>query len=274
MELTNDNYYSMESNMYYCSVSQYKSFIGTPSNPACEAAAMADLRGEIEHKAVSTALLVGSYVDAYYSGEFDQFIDEHPEIFRMNGTLKSAFKQANTMIARSKKDALFQRYMEGDKQLILTGDIEGVPFKVKIDSTDHKRITDLKTVRKISETFFVKDSGERITFIEKWNYDLQAAIYQEIYFQNYGKRLPFYICAVDKSRSSIDGSFHPRIAVIQIPQSAMDDRLAEVRHNVRRIEMLKTGEIEPIACGVCDYCADTLPLTRPISIDELLTEVQ
>ena len=139
MELTNDNYYSMESNMYYCSVSQYKSFIGTPSNPACEAAAMADLRGEIEHKAVSTALLVGSYVDAYYSGEFDQFIDEHPEIFRMNGTLKSAFKQANTMIARSKKDALFQRYMEGDKQLILTGDIEGVPFKVKIDSTDHKR---------------------------------------------------------------------------------------------------------------------------------------
>ena len=57
MILTNENYYSPESNMEYMSVSQYKQF------KRCEAATMAELRGEWQQPK-STALLVGSYVDA------------------------------------------------------------------------------------------------------------------------------------------------------------------------------------------------------------------
>ena len=55
LKLTDDNYYSAEANWDYMSASQFKSF------RKCEAAAMAELRGEWGRKE-SSALLVGSYV--------------------------------------------------------------------------------------------------------------------------------------------------------------------------------------------------------------------
>lgn len=64
MELTAENYYSPEANAEYMSVSQFKSFAGTDGKLACEAEAMAELRGEWEMKK-TTALMVGSYVDSY-----------------------------------------------------------------------------------------------------------------------------------------------------------------------------------------------------------------
>lgn len=274
MNLTANNYYSSKANMEYCSVSQYKDFIGTPLRPGCEARALAEAKGLIPHP-VTTALAVGSYVDAYFSGEIKEYTMAHPEMFSSRGAtkgeLKAEFRQAVAMIKRAEKEKLFMRYMDGEKQKILTGDIEGVPFKIRMDSCDGRRITDLKTIKSISETFWIKDSGERLNFIEAWNYDLQGAVYQEIYFQNFGKRLPFYICAISKDKSS-DGLYHPRVAVIEVLQTHMDERLSEVKANIKKIQAIKTGEIEPISCGICDYCADTLPLEEVISQDQLLME--
>ena len=54
------------------SVSQFKSFAGTDGKLACEAEAMAELRGEWEMKK-TTALMVGSYVDSYFEGTLDDF---------------------------------------------------------------------------------------------------------------------------------------------------------------------------------------------------------
>ena len=45
MELTQDNYYSLEASREYVSVSQYKDFVGTLGKQGCEACAMARLRG-------------------------------------------------------------------------------------------------------------------------------------------------------------------------------------------------------------------------------------
>ena len=68
--------------------------------------------------------------------------------------------------------------------------------------------------------------------------------------RNFGKRLPFYIAAISKDRAS-DGIYHPRVAVIEVSQQMMDERLIEFKKNVRKIHLIKTGEIVPIACGVC-----------------------
>ena len=174
------------------------------------------------------------------------------------------------MIDRASKDDLFMKYMEGDKQVIMTGEIEGVPVKIKIDSTDGRRITDLKTVKSINETFFIKDSGERVSFVEKWNYDLQAAVYQEIYRQNTGDLLPFYICAISKDKT--DNIPHPRIAVIELQPMLIQERLTEVKHNINHIQDLKNGVMDPIPCGVCDWCADNLPLDMVVTSDQLMTE--
>ena len=271
--LTAENYYSQEANEKYVSVSQYKDFYGTPDKRGCESMALAKMRGEWETP-MTTALMVGSYVDAYFEGTLPIFAAQHPEIYssrgKTAGQLKSEYRQASIMIDRASKDDLFMKYMEGEKQVIMTGEIEGVPVKIKIDSTDGRRITDLKTVKSINETFFIKDSGERVSFVEKWNYDLQAAVYQEIYRQNTGDLLPFYICAISKDKT--DNIPHPRIAVIELQPMLIQERLTEVKHNINHIQDLKNGVMDPISCGVCDWCADNLPLDTVVTSDQLMTE--
>lgn len=272
--LTPENYHSTEANIAYVSVSQYKDFCGTTGKVGCECYALAKMRGEVEEEA-TTPLLVGSYVDAYFEGTLPTFAAQHPEIFssrgKTAGELKSEYKQAEIMIERAARDEVFMRYMAGDKQVIMTGEIEGVPVKIKIDSFDGVRITDLKTVRSITETFYAKDLGQRLNFCEWWGYDLQAAIYREIVRQNTGDLLPFYVCAVSKDKTGTVP--HPRIKVIEIPPGKMDEKLAEVKSQIPKIQALKDGAYEPIRCEVCDYCADTEVLDGPISSDQLMGEI-
>ena len=75
MLLTSENYYSREANEEYLSVSQYKDFMGTYGKPGCEEYALAKLNGTwVEAMEDSTALMVGSYVDAHFEGTLDLFI--------------------------------------------------------------------------------------------------------------------------------------------------------------------------------------------------------
>jgi site-specific DNA-cytosine methylase len=90
LKLTDANYYSPEANWAYMSTSQFKSF------RKCEAAALAELRGEWNRPS-STALLVGSYVDAYFSGEMEQFKAAHPEMYKKDGALKADFEKAEAV---------------------------------------------------------------------------------------------------------------------------------------------------------------------------------
>lgn len=272
--LTSENYYSVESNIAYVSVSQYKDFIGTTGQMGCEAAALARMRGELPEE-ITTALLVGSYVDAYFEGTLPTFVAQHPEVISTRGAtvgqLKAEYKQAELMIQRAERDEVFMRYMKGDKQVIMTGEIEGVPVKIKIDSVDGKRLTDLKTVRSITETFYAKDLAQRLNFCEWWGYDLQGAIYREIYRQNTGDLLPFYICAISKDKTGT--VCHPRIKVIEVPPGKMDEKLIEVKSHIRKIQDLKDGLYDPIRCEICDYCADTEVLDGPVSMDMLMGEI-
>lgn len=278
-EVLNENtYYSLEMNMKYVSASQYKMFFN-PYKDCCEAAALAEIRGEFE-RPITDSLLIGSYVDEALTGDLDRFVKEHPELISTRGDtkgeLKSTYKQAEKMIARAKADKLFMSYVTGGvHQAIFTGQIESVPVKIKIDHIAYKNsnpvaIVDLKTVKSMHETFYVKDSGEHLSWVERWHYDLQGAIYQEIYRQNTGLTLPFYLAAVSKDKT--DNVPHPRLKVIQIPQTKLDERMVEVKRNIGKIQALKEGKIEPINCGHCDFCADTLPC-EVISMDELLLEV-
>ena len=72
--VTAENYFSPEMNMAYMGATQFKAF------DRCEAAALAELRGEYA-PAASMAMLIGSYVDAYFSGELPVFQAQHPGIF-------------------------------------------------------------------------------------------------------------------------------------------------------------------------------------------------
>lgn len=252
--MTGRDYFSIENNKRYMSVSQFKAF------EKCEFAALEEVNGRYS-RTESTALLVGSYVDAWYEGTVDLFVANHPEIRKKDGSLKAEYVQAELIIERLRRDRMFSTYMSGEKQVIFTGMIEDVPVKVKIDSYHAGRaIVDLK-VMKDFKPIYVPAEG-RLNFIEAWRYDLQGAVYQEIVRQNTGEQLPFFIAAGTKEPT-------PDLAIFEIPQEILDVQLDLFKANVRRYQLIKEGEIEPIRCEKCECCKDTKVLGSVTTWEEL-----
>lgn len=142
--VTADNYFSPEIEMAYMGSTQIKNFM------RCEAAELARLRGEYTSPRI-IAMLVGSYVDAHFEGTMDVFRNQHPELFKRDGTLKAEFSQAERIIARMERDELYMLLMSGSKQVIRTGEIAGIPVKIKIDSLLDAE-TCRETVRRFPET--------------------------------------------------------------------------------------------------------------------------
>lgn len=243
MILTNDNYYSLEANRKYFSVSQYKQFM------TCEAAAMAEIRGEWKQP-TTTALLVGSYVDAWFEGTLEAFTKEHPEIFKKDGSLKADFVKAEEIIERVQADETYMYYMSGHKQTIMTRNLFGAPWKIKMDSYYPGHwITDGKVMRSL----------ERImgkSFVEHWRYDLQMAIYATVE----GNDLETYIAPVTKEDP-------PDLDVIHVPKWRRAELLDEVEKSMPRLLAVKSGKVEPERCGVCAYCRATKKLIEPIDFE-------
>lgn len=227
MQLTNENYYSKEANEEYLSVSQYKDFMGTYGKRGCEEYALAKIEGTWEENMEdSDALMVGSYVDAHFEGTLDLFKAKHPCMFKKDGGLMAKYLKANEMIQRCERDEVFSHYMSGEKQVIMTADMFGAKWKIKIDSYHPGQcIVDLKTCQSINKVFFHHDIGY-MNFLAEWGYYIQGAVYQKVVEINTGKKLPFFIAAVSKEKV-------PDIQVIAVEQNLLDEALAEVEHNVQ-----------------------------------------
>lgn len=263
MKLTEKNYYKKEANIEYCSASQYKSFIGFPLRRGCEERTIKEINGEYEREETN-ALLIGSILDSLYEGcNSEQLAEKFPNCVSTRGAtkgeLKSEFKKAFTLYERTLKDEKFRFYMSGEKQVIMTGKIEDLPFKIKMDSfLEGKGIVDLKTTENADMDFRykIKDTGVWLPFYLAWGYDTQLAIYREIVKQNTGDTLPCYICAVDKKP-------HPKPVIIGFEDKILDDALERVKMNCEKIIALKNGDIEPTRCESddCDYCRDTYQCT-------------
>ena len=264
MKLTDDNYFSNEAGKEYCSVSQLKRFIGSAGNYGCEAQAMAEINGEISPPDPSKAMLLGSYVDCLLlePQKKDAFIARHPEMFRKDGELYADYKIADEMLKVAKGDKTFMKALDGKKQEIMTGTIYGVPFKIKIDVLSDNKITDLKTCASITETQYNPVTGKRENFAEFYDYDLQGAIYQEIVYQKTGKKLPFFLACISKEKT-------PDHEVIWIDDESLEERLLAEKANIIHVGMLKAGDVEPIACGCCDYCRSKKQITKALNWKEI-----
>lgn len=270
--VTAENYFSPEMNMAYMGSTQFKAF------DRCEAAALAEVRGEYA-PAASTALLVGGYIDAYFSGELPVFQAQHPEIFKRDGGLKAEYVHAQDVIARMEADELYMLLMSGKKQVILTGAIAGVPFKVKIDS-----LLDAGTCRRIVERFpemaevmgmcdgalvdqkvmrdmkgiWSEEEHTKVSFAQFYGYDIQGAIYQAIE----GHMLPFLLAVGTKEDA-------PDIDVKYIPDGELAAKLAEVEDRAPRYQAIKEGRIAPRRCEKCAYCRMTKKLCRATDYREM-----
>lgn len=252
MKLTQRNYFSKKANQHYMSVSQFKSFM------KCPACAIAEIKGKYKREQ-TTALLVGLYIDSVFEGTLANFIRANPGMFKKDGTLRAEFVQAEEIIKRLIKDKLFMKYMNGRKQVILTGEICGVPVKIKTDVLHDDKIVDLKIVRDF-EPIYESEHGH-LPWYEYWGYDLQGAIYQEVVRQNVGKKLPFYLNVATKEKVT-------DLDILHIPQSMLDFQLEKVEADIVRFDAMKKGIIEPDRCEKCAYCKETKVLTEPTEADE------
>ena len=249
MKLDKSNYFSLEANKAYWSVSQFKAF------NRCEAAGLAEVEGRYRRE-TTDALLIGSYVDAYFSDDMEAFQERHADqMFTKKGELYAKFKDANTMINAIECQPLMMRMLEGDKQEIMSAVIDGIPWKVKMDVFNEDRIVDLKTVKDFGD-MWDETVGSRRSWIEYWGYDIQGAVYQKVVEKATGKKLPFYIAAVTKERV-------PDVAAIEIPQHILDAAYNLVQAKIERFDLIKTGEVEPIRCERCEYCKTTKVLMEP-----------
>lgn len=277
LKLNADNYYSQEANWEYMSASQFKAF------RKCEAAAMAELSGEWNRKD-TTALLVGSYVDAYFSDEMEQFKSEHPELYKKDGSLKSEFQKAQAIAERLERDDLARMLLSGRHQQIKTGRIAGVWYKCKYDSLLSAKqveaickrfpkirdlvpfggaiIVDLKCMKDF-ETIWDEETQERVSFVNYWGYDIQGAIYQKID----NRMAPFVIVGASKEAET-------DIIAIHIPDDDLAFSLAEVEALSPRYAAIKRGEIAPVGCGKCAYCRNTKRLDGIVHYQKINKEYQ
>ena len=245
LTVTEQNYFAPHIMKTYWSVSQFKAF------DKCEAAALAEVECRYQREE-TTALLVGSYVDAYFSDELERFTDEHPEIFnKRTGELKADYQRADEVIAAINKQPALVDYLTGEKQVIRTAELFGVPWKIKMDVyLPDERIVDLKVVKDFDTIY--EDGFGRRDWIAYWGYDIQGAVYQKIEQLSSGRSepLPFYIVAATKERI-------PDVALIHIQQYVLDNALKVVESKIDRFDLIKEGMIDPDRCGHCEYCKRT-----------------
>lgn len=276
MELTEQNYYTLESDKVFSSYSQFKNFFSPIYG--CEKRALAELNGEYE-RPQSSAMLLGQYVDTMLTetDKTEDFKKEHPKMFSTRGTtagmLKVEYQRGNQMVERVKRDAKFMKYIDGEHQRIMTGVIAGVPFKIKMDTyVEGKKIVDLKTVESIRKRYWHPEIGYT-DFIHYNDYILQLAIYQEVVLQNTGEKLPCYIAAISKEPTT-------DYDVIHIPNEELEIRLfgnefcKGISDEVELMRLLKSGEVEPTPCGKCDFCLENKVIERPISLSELAGSIE
>lgn len=221
------------------SYSQFKDFL------ECEAQGLAIAEGRYE-KPKGKALLQGTYVDAYFSGEMDGCIKEHPELFKKDGTLRNEYAILNDIIKSIEDDKIFHdEFYTGDSQWILTGEITGVPFKGKIDFLFDNKIVDMKCMASV-DNVWSDEEHRKMPFYAYYKYDIQGAIYRELVRQTTGKKLPYYLIVATKESPS-------KHVAYRFSDEVLDEALALVEKLAPRYQAIKNHEIEPVECGKCGY---------------------
>ncbi len=267
MHLTAENYHSLEANKKYLSVSQYKSFLD------CEARTLAELSGVYEREE-KDAFLEGNYVHAWNEGKLPEFIAKHPEIISSKGPtkgeLKAGFKKCDEMIETLERSKYARFVLAGEKEVPIIAEMFGTLWKGKIDSlnTVNGWFVDLKTAKSIHDPCWIEQEGKniRVSFIEKYDYFIQFALYQEMERIASGRKhgLDPIMVVVTKEDS-------PDLQIIKLNDSErLKAELLKVEQNIPHILQVKSGSISPKRCELCKYCRSTKVIDKIISYTELI----
>lgn len=268
MILTKNNYFSLEANKTYMSVSQFKDF--APAWGGCEARALAKVKGEYEEPP-KTAFLEGHYVHAWNEGRLDEFKQENPDLYSSRGNtagqLKSNFQHCNKMIEVLENDPLVMKVLAGQKEVIMTAELFGVPWKIMIDSyqPERKVFADLKALKEIDSKFWNKEIQIYENFLEAYGYLTQMAVYAEVERKSNGRAIEDWYMPHMVVVTKQDPPDHE---IIYFDKDMIRSELLRVQQHIGRVIQVKNGVVAPTRCERCEYCRSTKKILKPKHYNE------
>ena len=253
MELNIDSYFSKEANKEYISVSQFKSFV------ECEAQALHNI--EIGGENEKQAFLEGKLFENWVAGDRALFMAQHPEMVSTRGATAGQLKAEFNKVIKAAERFLEQDFFKDiinkcEKQVILTGEIEGVKVKCALDLFDRETnsIYDIKCMKDFKEQWS-KEEKSYVPWYYIYGYVLQLAVYREIVRQNFGEPKEIGLMAASKEEE-------PDLQAKSFSSELLDLELEYFKNNVKRYNDIKKGIVAPTYCGECSYCKSIKQITR------------
>lgn len=264
MNLTHENYHSLEANLAYWSWSQLQKWRECPARTR---AVLFD--GYKDQDQDAEALLVGQYVDTalltpHLFGDFKE--RNADRILKKSG--KDAgkpyapFEQADKMITVCQRDPKFMQMIYGpmiENQRIITFEWLGVWWKCQLDAIDSDDpanpvfFTDVKTTKSIRKLEWSDRCRARVPFYELWNYWGQLALYRKAIQMTMGVDVNnVFIAAVSKEECPDHELF--KFSNFFRFQRELDAIEMDLPDFVAMKQPDYTGDLRP--CGKCPYCVD------------------
>ena len=257
MLLTQQNYFSKEANKEYISVSQFKAFA------ECEAQALHNI--EIGGENEKQAFLEGKLFENWVAGDRALFMAQHPEMVSTRGATAGQLKAEFNKVIKAAERFLEQDFFKDiinkcEKQVILTGEIEGVKVKCALDLFDRETnsIYDIKCMKDFKEQWS-KEEKSYVPWYYIYGYLLQLAVYREIVRQNFGEPKEIGLMAASKEEE-------PDLQAKSFSSELLDLELEYFKNNVKRYDDIKKGLLTPDSCGRCSLCKSNKIIT---SFDEV-----
>jgi hypothetical protein len=273
VELTQENYYQDTSRLSYSRYKRYKQ---------CQAKAYAVDNGIWVEERDETPLLLGNYVHSYFENPeaHEKFMAENgnkllAKTGKNKGNLKSDFIIGDKMIESLKDDDGFNRLYHGyssdkvEKEMIVCGEIEGVPVKGKLDSVNLSRgyFVDLKTMKSIYAEEWNTELRKRVPAavnnILNFGYHGQLGLYRELLKQMTGREFRPLIVAVSKENV-------PDKDILKIDEDWLVEGLGNLKADIVEVWDVIQGKQKPKSCGHCDYCRSQKKLNAVISLNDLI----
>ena len=274
-KLTQENYYEDTS---YLSNSRFKRY------QKCQARAYAIDFGEWADNRDETPLIVGNYVHTYFESHeaHAKFVEENKTVMissrgATKGELKKDFQVAKYMIEALENDDGFDRLYHGypdddvKKEMIVFGEIEGVPVKGKLDSVNLSRgyFVDLKTMKSIYAEEWNAELRKRVPAavnnILGFGYHGQLGLYRELLTQMTKEEFRPLIVAVSKEEV-------PDKEVLVVDEEWLVTGLEELKKDIVEVWAVIQGTQKPKKCGRCDYCRSRKKLNVVLSLNDLIGE--
>mgnify|MGYP000967172213 CR=1 FL=1 len=273
IKLTQENYYEDTS---YLSNSRFKRY------QKCQAMALAVDSGSWVEEKDETPLLLGNYVHSFFESPkaHQQFFAENGDKLiaksgKNKGGLKSDFVIGDKMIESLRGDDGFSRLYHGypdddvQKEMIVFGEIEGVPVKGKLDSVNLSRgyFVDLKTMKSIYAEEWNPDLKMRVPAavnnILNFGYHGQLALYRELLKQMLDKDFRPLIVAVSKEAV-------PDKEILKVDEDWLEEGLGKIKSEIVEVWDVIQAKQKPTKCGHCDFCRSEKKLNAVVSLNDLI----